>query len=222
MIYYVEDDKNIRDLVIYTLNQSGFEARGFTNGKEFWQACKTQLPALVLLDIMLPGEDGIQILKKLKTDRTTCELPVMMITAKSTEYDKVIGLDSGADDYLVKPFGMMEMISRVKALLRRVAPKSEPDLLIAEGLVVNVGKHLVTINEKAVVLTYKEFELLRFLLENRGLVFGREKLLAEVWGYDYEGGTRTIDVHIQTLRQKLGAYGELIQTVRGVGYRFRE
>lgn len=220
MIYYVEDDNNIRELVIYTLEQAGFEAMGFADGAAFFDACKVQLPALVLLDIMLPNEDGISLLKRLRSDAKTAQVPVIMVTAKGTEFDKVIGLDTGADDYITKPFGMIELVARVKALLRRTAPKQSETVLTFGELTLDARKHIVTVNAKPVTLTFKEFELLHFLMENNGTAFGREHLLTTVWDYGYDGGTRTVDVHVQTLRQKLGECGAMIETVRGVGYRF--
>lgn len=220
MIYYVEDDKNIRDLVVYTLKQTGLAARGFAYAEEFDRACEEQMPTLVLLDIMLPHEDGLSILKRLKTDLRTCGLPVIMVTAKGTEYDTVIGLDTGADDYITKPFGMMELVARVKALLRRTTSQNASDKLIAGELTLDVKKRSVTVDGEKIVLTFREFELLRYLMENQGIAFDRERLLQTVWGYDYDGGSRTVDVHIQTLRQKLDHCGTLIETVRGVGYRF--
>ncbi len=222
MIYYVEDDKNIRDLVIYTLSQTEYAARGFEEGQAFWEACKQEKPELVLLDLMLPGEDGIAILKKLRSAPGLSQVPVILITAKGAEYDKVLGLDLGADDYVVKPFGMMELISRVRAVLRRSAPKKTESELVLHGLIVNPKRHTVMAGGQSVSLTLKEFELLRFLMENRGIVFSRDKLLETVWGYNYDGGTRTVDVHVQTLRQKLGEYGGVIKTVRGVGYHIGE
>ena len=220
MIYYVEDDDNIRDLVVYTLNQSGFEALGFKNADEFYAASKKQSPALVLLDIMLPGDDGLSILKALKTNKKTAVIPVIMVTARGTEYDKVIGLDSGADDYIAKPFGMMELVARVRALLRRTNLNSSPEILKEGGLVVDRQKHIVTVNNKNITLTLKEFELLYLLMANRGIVLTRKQILESIWDFSYDGGTRTVDVHITTLRQKLGEYGNLIDTIRGVGYRF--
>ncbi len=219
MIYYVEDDKNIRDLVLYTLGQTGFEAAGFAEGRTFWQACRKTLPELVILDIMLPGEDGLAILKKLRRDSATQAIPVILLTAKGAEYDKVVGLDSGADDYITKPFGMMEFVARVKAALRRAAPKEEPEELSHRGVSMNTRRRIVTTGGAEIALTFKEFELLKFLLLNKGIVLDRDSLLDAVWGYHYDGGTRTVDVHIQTLRQKLRASGSLIETVRGVGYR---
>lgn len=219
MIYCVEDDSSIRELVVYTLQNIGFEACGFADGKTFFEAVNVKLPELVLLDIMLPDEDGIRILKRLKATVATRELPVIMVTAKGTEYDKVVGLDNGADDYITKPFGMMELVSRVKAVLRRTAPKSTVSELICGGILMNVDKHLVVAGEQTVLLTLKEFELLRHLMENEGVVLTRDRLLETIWGYDFDGETRTVDVHIRTLRQKLGESGNAIETVRGVGYR---
>ena len=222
MIYYVEDDRNIRELVVYTLCGSGLRAEGFSCVADFWNAMHEQKPELVLLDIMLPGQDGISILKELRSNGATAELPVLMLTAKGSVYDKVVGLDSGADDYLAKPFEMIELISRVKALLRRSARKREKELIRIGSIIIDDGKHTVQAGGQAVTLTLKEYELLKFLAQNCGFAFTREQLLAKIWGYDYGGGTRTVDVHIQTLRQKLGDSGEQIQTVRGVGYRMRD
>ncbi len=219
MIFCVEDDSSIRDLMIYALNSSGFEASGFTNGEELWQALEEQKPQLIMLDIMLPGEDGLTILKKLRQKSSTSDIPVIMSTAKGAEYDKVIGLDLGADDYLAKPFGMMEMISRIKAVLRRTTSKDSGKTLCIGGLELNPQKHTVTVGGEKVQLTLKEYELLRLFMENQGRVFTRDQLLEKVWDSDYVGETRTIDVHIGTLRTKLGACGEYIETVRGVGYR---
>ncbi|MGI6040480.1 MAG: response regulator transcription factor, partial [Eubacteriales bacterium] len=217
---YVEDDNNIRDLVVYTLNQSGFEAQGFRDADEFYDAIKEQSPDLVLLDIMLPGDDGLSILKSLKANKKTAAIPVIMVTARGTEYDKVIGLDLGADDYIAKPFGMMELVARVRALLRRSNLSSPPEVLKEGGLVVDRQKHIVTVDNKSITLTLKEFELLYLLMSNPGIVLTREHILESIWDYSYDGGTRTVDVHITMLRQKLGEYGNLIETVRGVGYRF--
>ena len=219
MIYCVEDDEGIRNMVVYTLNASGFEAVGFRDGVEFNEAIEKELPELVLLDIMLPGEDGISILKTLKSNHRTENVPVIMATAKGTEYDKVTGLDLGADDYLAKPFGMMEMVSRIRAVLRRVAPKESSSVLKQGELEVNVGEHTVTSCGNKVTLTLKEFEVLRTFMENPGRVFTRDQLLSMVWGYDFDGETRTVDVHIRTLRIKLGDCGKYIETVRGVGYK---
>ncbi len=218
MIFCVEDETSIRELVVYTLQASGFEAQGFADGKAFSAALEQQIPDLVLLDIMLPGEDGLQILKRLRSDPHTVELPVIMVTAKGTEFDKVIGLDNGADDYIAKPFGMMELISRVKALLRRTQ-KEPAHAFACGGLVLNHDTHRVQVDGQEVVLTYKEFELLEYLLENRGIVLTRDKILDRIWGFSADIETRTLDVHIRSLRQKLGKSGELIETVRGVGYR---
>ena len=220
MIYYVEDDPNIRELVVYTLCQTGLTAQGFSCAESFYQAVEHQAPDLVLLDIMLPEEDGLRILKNLKANTKTAEIPVIMVTAKGAEYDKVAGLDLGADDYIAKPFGMAELVARVKALLRRTAKKSEADFLSADGLFVDKKAHIVSVDGAEVALTFKEFSLLAFLMENEGQAFSRDHLLETVWGYDYEGGTRTVDVHVQTLRSKLGGCGAFIETIRGVGYRF--
>lgn len=223
MIYLVEDDDSIRELVLYTLHTTGFEAEGFRNAADFWQALEKKLPQLVLLDIMLPDEDGLHILKRLRAGAETADLPVMMLTAKSSEYDRVVGLDSGADDYMPKPFGMMELVSRVRALLRRAAkPASEDKLFTAGSLAVDVKRRAVTVDGEPVILTYKEFELLCYLLENRGVVLSRDQILTKIWDYNYSGETRTVDVHIRTLRQKLGGAGALIETVRGVGYRLAQ
>ena len=223
MIYLVEDDDSIRELVLYTLHTTGFEAEGFQNAADFWQALEKELPQLVLLDIMLPDEDGLHILKRLRAGAETADLPVMMLTAKSSEYDRVVGLDSGADDYMPKPFGMMELVSRVRALLRRAAkPEAEDKLFTAGSLAVNVKRRAVTVDGEPVILTYKEFELLCYLLENRGVVLSRDQILTKIWDYNYSGETRTVDVHIRTLRQKLGDAGALIETVRGVGYRLAQ
>ena len=223
MIYLVEDDDSIRELVLYTLHTTGFEAEGFRNAADFWQALEKELPQLVLLNIMLPDEDGLHILKRLRAGAETADLPVMMLTAKSSEYDRVVGLDSGADDYLPKPFGMMELVSRVRALLRRAAkPAAEDKLFTAGSLAVDVKRRAVTVDGEPVILTYKEFELLCYLLENRGVVLSRDQILTKIWDYNYSGETRTVDVHIRTLRQKLGDAGALIETVRGVGYRLAQ
>lgn len=223
MIYLVEDDDSIRELVLYTLHTTGFEAEGFRNAADFWQALEKELPQLVLLDIMLPDEDGLHILKRLRAGAETADLPVMMLTAKSSEYDRVVGLDSGADDYLPKPFGMMELVSRVRALLRRAAkPAAEDKLFTAGSLAVDVKRRAVTVDGEPVILTYKEFELLCYLLENRGVVLSRDQILTKIWDYNYSGETRTVDVHIRTLRQKLDDAGALIETVRGVGYRLAQ
>ncbi len=221
MIFVVEDDESIRELVIYTLQSTGFEAEGFMKGSEMFEAMKNVLPDLILLDIMLPEEDGISILKKLRKNASTQEVPIMMVTAKGTEYDKVLGLDLGADDYVSKPFGMMELVSRVKALLRRTNKKNlvQDKIISAGDITLDLGKHCVIAGGNNVVLTFKEFELLRMLLEAEGRVMTRDHLLEVIWGYDFDGETRTVDVHVRTLRQKLADYGNAIETVRGVGYR---
>lgn len=219
MIYFLEDETSIRDLVVYTLNNSGFEAKGFADSEEFWPAVKERLPDLVLLDIMLPGEDGLTVLKKLRQAPRTAKLPIMMLTAKGTEYDKVLGLDLGADDYLPKPFGMMELVARVKSLLRRTEPKNSPDEYSLDGLFVSLPRHLVTVEGQPVTLTLKEFDILAFMLKNQGLVLSRDQIMSAVWDYDFDGESRTVDVHIRTLRSKLGICQQLIETVRGVGYR---
>lgn len=219
MIYCVEDDRSIRELVIYTLKSIGYEAIGFDKAEPFYKELENKLPDLVLLDIMLPGEDGIKILKKLKASSKLRHIPVIMLTAKSAEYDKVLGLDSGADDYITKPFGIMEFLSRVKAVLRRSGNVSNSSEISVGQLTMYIDKHVVIADGKEVALTFKEFELLKYLMENAGIVLTRDKLLEEVWGYEYEGETRTLDVHIRTLRQKLGEAGAIIETVRGVGYK---
>lgn len=219
MIYCVEDDSSIRDLIIYTLGSVGFEAKGFGCGKSLFDALQAEKPQLIMLDIMLPGEDGISILKKLRMQPATKEIPVIMATAKGTEYDKVTGLDLGADDYLAKPFGMMEMISRVKAVLRRTSPAEAVKCIKIGKLELNLEKYVVIENGEQVQLTLKEYKLLRTFMENPERVFTRDQLLEIVWGMDYVGETRTVDVHIGTLRTKLGECGSYIETVRGVGYR---
>lgn len=222
MIYCVEDDSSIRDLMIYTLNSAGFEAKGFDNGDRLFDALQTEKPQLIMLDIMLPGEDGLSILKRLRRLPAAKDIPVIMATAKGTEYDKVTGLDLGADDYLSKPFGMMEMISRVKAVLRRVNPIKEVKMLKIGKLELNSETYIVLANKERIPLTLKEYKLLRTFMENPGRVFTRDQLLEMIWGTDYIGETRTVDVHIGTLRTKLGEYGNYIETVRGVGYRMEE
>lgn len=219
MIYLLEDDNSIRDFVTYTLNSQGLEAVGFDRPSAFWAALAERLPTLVLLDIMLPEEDGLSVLKRLRAASATRRIPIIMLTAKSTEFDKVIGLDSGADDYIPKPFGMMELLARIKALLRRTEEEhAERDYALG-GLYVSPAKHIVRADGQSVVLTLKEFELLCLLLENTGIVLTRAQLLDRIWGYSFDGESRTVDVHVRTLRQKLGACGELIQTVRGIGYK---
>ena len=221
-IWCVEDDASIRDIEIYTLNSTGFEARGFENGEDFFAALVQETPDLVILDVMLPGMDGVSILRKMKDSAATKRLPVIMATAKGMEYDKIQSLDLGADDYLVKPFGMMEMVSRVRAVLRRCAPLGEGSVLRAGNLTVNLDERTVTANDRRVNLTYKEFELLKLFLSHPKMVFTRDQLLSNVWNIDYAGETRTVDVHIQTLRQKLGDCGRMIETVRNVGYRLED
>lgn len=221
MIYCVEDDNAIRDLMLYTLAASGFQAKGFPDSVGFWQAMTEEKPELILLDIMLPGEDGITVLKRLRAASATANIPVIMATAKGSEFDKVIGLDTGADDYLVKPFGMMEMVARIKAVMRRTAPKTD-QVLTCGDIVLDEVRHIVTVDGKQVVLTLKEYELLKLLMENAGQVFTRDILLSRIWGQDYLGETRTVDVHIGTLRTKLAKGGEKIETVRGVGYKMVE
>ena len=219
MIYCVEDDGSIRDLMVYALQAAGFSAAGCAVGEEFWQAMRKETPELVMLDIMLPGEDGISILKKLRAVPATADIPVIMATAKGTEYDRVIGLDLGADDYLTKPFGMMEMVSRIRAVLRRTGHRAEPTVLRQGGILLDEARHAVEVDGSPVTLTLKEYDLLRLFMENPGLVFTRDRLLSAVWGADYYGETRTVDVHIGTLRTKLGPAGDILQTVRGVGYK---
>lgn len=221
MIYCVEDDNAIRDLMLYTLGASGFQAKGFPDSTGFWQVMTEEKPELILLDIMLPGEDGITVLKRLRAASATANIPVIMATAKGSEFDKVIGLDTGADDYLVKPFGMMEMVARIKAVMRRTAPKTD-QVLTCGDIVLDEVRHIVTVDGKQVVLTLKEYELLKLLMENAGQVFTRDILLSRIWGQDYLGETRTVDVHIGTLRTKLAKGGEKIETVRGVGYKMVE
>lgn len=224
MIFCVEDDNNIRELVVYTLETTGFKARGFEDGSRFFEALALDTPELILLDIMLPGEDGISLLKQLKASVKTRDIPVIMMTAKGTEYDKVKGLDLGADDYVTKPFGMMELVSRVKAVLRRSRKSAvnAEDKIALGHIIMDVKKHEVSSDGKVVTLTLKEFELLKRMMKNPDIVLTRDQLLEDIWGYDFDGETRTVDVHVRTLRQKLGDAGEQIQTVRGVGYRISE
>lgn len=222
MIYFVEDDNSIRELVLYTLNNAGYEAKGFERPSLFWDALKLETPRLILLDIMLPEEDGLQILKRLRASSATSKIPIMMLTAKGTEYDKVIGLDYGADDYVPKPFGMMELIARVKALLRRAeVVDADRDYTIGK-LFMSPSKHVVKVDNTDITLTLKEFEMLTLLVENQGIVFTRDQLLSKIWGYAFDGESRTVDVHIRSLRQKLGVCGGLIETVRGIGYKIGE
>ena len=217
MIYLLEDDDSIRDLVLYTLQSQGMEAKGFLRPSAFWEAVAERLPSLVLLDIMLPEEDGISVLKTLRSSARTCRMPVIMLTARGTEYDKVTGLDAGADDYVAKPFGMMELLSRIRALLRRT--QQETDTYRCGVLAVDQARHTVTVNGQEVALTQKEFEVLCLLLKNKGQVLSRERLIEDVWGYAFTGESRTVDVHVRTLRQKLGEAGAYIETVRGYGYK---
>lgn len=226
MIYCIEDDNSIRELMIYTLNSAGFKAKGFSGSTQLSDSLKTEKPVLILLDLMLPGEDGISILKKLKSQTTTADIPVIIASAKGTEYDKVIGLDLGADDYLTKPFGMMEMLSRVKAVLRRTMPKRPDSTLLIGALELNQSEHTVFIHynetKMQIELTLKEYELLRLFMENPGIVLTRDTLLKKIWAFDFAGSTRTVDVHVGTLRTKLGKLGNYIKTVRGVGYKMEE
>ena len=223
-IYYVEDDTSIRELVLYALKTAEFQVMGFENAASFYKRMKEQPPDLILLDIMLPDEDGVSILKKLKSRPDTENIPVIMMTAKSSEYDKVLGLDSGADDYITKPFGVMELISRVKAVIRRSdrSKGSAGEVLKIGELVLDEQKHEVYARGQAVSLTFKEFELLSYLMKNRGLVLSRDKILNTIWNYEYEGESRTVDVHIGSLRQKLGTCGDFIKTIRGIGYKIED
>lgn len=222
LIYLVEDDMNIREIETYALKTSGYEVKGFESGETFFKELEYMLPDLILLDVMLPKEDGLSILCKLRDDKRTKHIPIIMVTAKTTELDKVKGLDAGADDYITKPFGIMELVSRVKALLRRSAGNVQSTGIFCENVELNIEKHSVTVDNQNCELTYKEFELLRYLLENQGIVLSRDKIMERVWGFDYEGETRTVDMHIKTLRQKLGDAGSIIKTVRNVGYKVEE
>ena len=220
MIYCVEDDAGIRELVVYTLKNTGFEATGFNSAEPFYKELENNLPQLVLLDIMLPGENGIEVLKKIRKDSRTKNIPVIMLTAKSTEYDKVIGLDSGADDYITKPFGMMELVSRIKAVLRRFDNDNDSgEEICYKNVKINLSSYKVFVKDESIDLTLKEFNVLKMLLENIGTVMTRDILLEKIWGYDFVGETRTVDVHIRTLRAKLGDEGNIIETIRGVGYK---
>lgn len=216
-IFYIEDDENIRELVLYALKSAGFASRGFENSRAFFDTVTEEMPDLVLLDVMLPDEDGVTVLKKLRRTVKLKELPVIMLTAKGTELDRVTGLDLGADDYIIKPFSVLELISRVKAVLRRVSPPE--DVLSYGDIVMNVDRHTVTVAGENISLTYKEFELLHYLMKNVGIVLTREKIMEAIWGFDFEGESRTVDVHIKSLRQKLGDRGNNISTVRGLGYK---
>ncbi|MEG1835553.1 MAG: response regulator transcription factor [Oscillospiraceae bacterium] len=219
MIYYVEDDNSIRELVIYTLKSTGFEAVGISSGDELLEVLKKEMPELLLLDIMLPNENGIEILKKLKNDNKYKKIPIIMVTAKGSEYDKVIGLDFGADDYITKPFGMMELVSRCKAVIRRTQDEISKNDFSYNNVAINIDAHSVTVGGKKIELTLKEFEILALLLKNKGKVLTRDMLLKNIWDYDFDGETRTVDVHIRTLRSKLLNSGDIIETIRGVGYR---
>ena len=219
MIWCVDDDNTIRDIEVYTLTQTGFEAKGFADGISMLEALKTEKPELIVLDIMLPGKDGVEVLKKIRSNPETRKIPVIIATAKGTEMDKIQGLDTGADDYLVKPFGVMEMVSRIKAVLRRCESDEKEEVLIVGEITLSDKEHLVTVNGKKVALTFKEFEILKLFMQSPGIVFSRDKLLSEVWGVDYLGESRTVDMHIKTLRQKLGDVGSRIETVIGVGYK---
>lgn len=220
MIWCVDDDDTIREIEVYTLTQTGFEARGFADGNSMLEALKTEIPELIVLDIMLPGKDGVEVLKEIRIDSQTAKIPVIMATAKGTEMDKIHGLDTGADDYLVKPFGMMEMVSRIKAVLRRCEPvKNEDDIVSIGDIVLNDKEHIITAKGENVNLTFKEYKILKLFINNPDIVFSRDKLLSEVWGVDYLGESRTVDMHIKTLRQKLGEAGAQIKTVIGVGYK---
>ena len=222
-IYCVEDESNIRELLVYTLEATGFKAKGFADGKGLRAALKEQIPDMILLDLMLPGDDGYSILEKLKKDENTRDIPIIMVTAKDAEYDKVKGLEAGADDYITKPFGMMEFVARIKAVLRRTNRNSNTDKELKCGdLRILVGRHEVFWKDEKIELTRKEFELLVYLVENRGLVMSRNQILCQVWGYEFEGETRTVDVHVRSLRQKLGEAGNMVETVRGVGYRIEK
>lgn len=219
MIWCVEDDASIRDIEVYALKASGYESRGFEDGSAFWDALQTEQPDLVVLDVMLPGVDGVELLRRMRGDARFRAIPVVMATAKSAEIDKIQGLDLGADYYLTKPFGVMELVSCVRAVLRRCEAKPVEHLLKLGGLCVNLDQHTVSIDGKDVALTFKEFELLKLFLSNPGIAFTRDQLFSKVWGEDFCGESRTIDTHILTLRQKLGPYGDAIKTVRNVGYR---
>lgn len=218
LIYIVEDDVNIREIERYALKNSGFEVQEFECGRELYKAVEKKVPSLILLDIMLPNEDGLDILAELRNTKATRKVPIIMVTAKTTELDKVKGLDLGADDYMTKPFGIMELISRVKALLRRTEDAQEATVITNGEIVVDTDKRSVKVNEVSCELTFKEFELLKILLLNQGIVLSRDKIMDQVWGFEYEGESRTVDMHIKTLRQKLGSAGSVIKTVRNVGY----
>ncbi len=219
MIYCVEDEGNIRDLIVYALKNSDFDVEGFPSGEELFRAIDEKLPSLVLLDIMLPGEDGLTILKRIRDNPSTEDIPVIMLTAKSSELDKIVGLDIGADDYIVKPFSVLELVARVKAVLRRARPKEDDQLIAIDGVVIDKKKRTVLVDGEPISLTYKEFELLYYLFRNKNIVLNREMIMAQVWGYDFEGESRTVDVHIASLRHKLKGKASLIETVRNIGYK---
>lgn len=224
MIWCVEDDESIRDIEVYALKSSGFEAAGISDGEKFWEKINSagEKPELVVMDIMLPGIDGTELVKRMRKNREMADIPVVMATAKGEEYDRVTGLDIGADYYLTKPFGVMELVSCVKAVLRRCGKREGQQVLESAGVSVNIDEHTVTVDGERIILTLKEYEILRTLMQNKGRVFTRDQLFNDIWGEDYYGETRTVDVHIRTLRQKLGKYADLIETVRGVGYRLEE
>jgi two-component system alkaline phosphatase synthesis response regulator PhoP len=222
MIYIVEDDENIRQLVEYTFNNMGMMAKGFGKASDFWENLEEMVPDIVLLDIMLPDEDGLSILSKIRNNSKYKKLPVIMMTAKGSEFDKVLGLNSGADDYIPKPFGILELVARVNALLRRTVISEDIKEYKIDSLYVNVDKHIVRVDNEEIILTLKEFELLNLLLDNRDKVLSRDTILETIWGYNFDGETRTVDVHIRMLRSKLGKVGNIIQTVRGVGYKIEQ
>ncbi len=222
LIYVVEDDTDIRELETYALKNSGYDVQSFPESKSFFKACLTQMPNLVILDVMLPDFDGLSVLEKLRKDAVTKSVPVILVTAKGSEMDKVKGLDMGADDYITKPFSVLELISRVRAILRRCSSQTRQEVITLGGIVFDDSKHIVTSNGEPCTLTYKEYELLKYLLKNKGMALTRENIILNVWGYDFEGESRTVDMHITTLRQKLGECGNLIKTVRNVGYKAGE
>ena len=222
LIYIVEDDTDIRELETYALKNSGYEVQSFAESKSFFKACTTQIPQLVILDVMLPDFDGLSVLEKLRQDAVTKSVPVILVTAKGSEMDKVKGLDMGADDYITKPFSVLELISRVRAILRRCSVENKLDVITLGGIVFDDSKHTVTSDGEPCTLTYKEYELLKYLLKIKGMALTRENIILNVWGYDFEGESRTVDMHITTLRQKLGNCGNLIKTVRNVGYKAGE
>ncbi len=222
LIYIVEDDTDIRELESYALKNSGYEVQSFAESKSFFKACSVQIPKLVILDVMLPDYDGLSVLEKFRSDNVTKSVPVILVTAKGSEMDKVKGLDMGADDYITKPFSVLELISRVRAILRRCADTNRQDVITLGGIVFDDSKHIVTSHGEQCTLTYKEYELLKYLLKNKGMALTRENIILNVWGYDFEGESRTVDMHITTLRQKLGDCGNLIKTVRNVGYKAGE